>query len=232
MKVGNLKSDRRWLISLRITSLRKFLEASLEFLVSHEINIGPSGSLAFRLTHGVSVGETWDCGMVILHKLNEAPDQLLEQLHEKSRDQDKLAMWTELIALSRGSMKSHELDHLRIVVNDLVEKLPPNTVRWIHKPKKRGLWRIVNEFSEVSWMQPDSLPAGQMIEDLAVPQVAISPAKRGPGRPAITQEQIAARRETVSKAKEIQLRTGKSYLEIAEELDIPLSKIAPMDARL
>ena len=225
MKVGNLNSDQRWLISLRITGLRKLLEASLEFLVSHEISIGPSGSLAFRLTHGISVGEMWDCGLIVLRKLNEPPEQLLNYIQKESLDQDQLAMWTELIALSRRSMESQELDHLRIVVSDLWKKLPPNTVCWSHEPRRKGLLRVVEEFSEVSWMQPDYKPAGKMIEDQFVPQTAPSPVKRRPGRPDITPEQIAARREIVSDAREIHLRTGKPYTEIAKDLDMPYRRL-------
>lgn len=222
MKVGNLRVVRNIAISSPVARLTRAFEGTADFLVAWFVNKDSEGSVAYKLRHIPSPEETWDCGIFVFHRMQQAPPTLKARLHPTNVDQAVLNQWTQLVVLLNKSARHVEANHQLLTLNRFIEIIPPGTIRWATEPAYTSLGPLLCGFKDANW------EAGEAAEE--GPPMVLPPTKPrapagGPGRPGLSPAEIAQRQEMVDEVRQIRLQTGDTYSEIARRKGIPYRRL-------
>jgi len=222
VKVGDLEARRHISVSSPIARLSRAFEGTADFLVAWSVNKGSDGSVAYKMHFNPSPEDTWDCGILVFHRMQQAPPTLKARLHPTNIDQGVLDQWTQLVLLlgksSRGVVANHQL----LVLNRFLELILPGTIMWDTEPAYSSLGSLLGAFKDADWRAGDDAEAEKPQVPLAdKPRVPVA----GPGRPGLSPAEIAQRQRLIDEVEAIHLRTGDTYSQIARRKGIPYRRM-------
>lgn len=191
------------------TAVTVFEGAAVRLSIWEKLRQPPAG-VTYKITFNLSDQATLNCGHVHIIRLPRAPQELFSLLGTKKIEKKVLARWSRAVSSVYEDANSDEEHHHHVLLYQFLHHIRGVPTIAIKLPKARYEGTLADQLiMDVSDRAESRMMIFSSTEDQQLTSETLTPSikKRKPGRPSMSSEEIAWRKEIVQKAERLKRKS-------------------------